>query len=93
MIQNAFPKIALNNKKIAVVDSAGAHTYEKVDARINLFAAGILGNKRDIQEERVAFLIPASQDYVTVLIGIWRAGGIAVPLNIASAEDLSLIHI
>ena len=87
MIQNAFPKIALNNKKIAIVDSAGAHTYHKVDARINLFAAGILGDKRDIQEERVAFLIPASQDYVTVLIGIWRAGGIAVPLNIASAED------
>ena len=29
--------------------------------------------------------MPASLDYVTTLHGVWRAGGIAVPLNVASA--------
>ncbi len=29
--------------------------------------------------------MPASVDYVTTLLGVWRAGGIAVPLNIAAA--------
>ena len=32
-----------------------------------------------MHEERIAFLIPASLDYVTALHGIWRAGGIANP--------------
>ena len=33
----------------------------------------------------MAFLIPASVDYVAVLHGIWRAG-IAIPLNVAATE-------
>ena len=86
MIEDAFPRIAKNNNKIALVDSDGAHTYDSINARIALFAAGILEDRQDLQEERIAFLIPASLNYVTALLGIWRAGGIAVPLNISSAE-------
>jgi malonyl-CoA/methylmalonyl-CoA synthetase len=29
--------------------------------------------------------MPASVDYVVALLGVWRAGGIAVPLNVAAA--------
>ena len=86
MIEDAFPRIAKNNIKVALVDSDGAHTYDSINARIALFAAGILEDRQDLQEERIAFLIPASLNYVTALLGIWRAGGIAVPLNISSAE-------
>jgi malonyl-CoA/methylmalonyl-CoA synthetase len=31
--------------------------------------------------------MPAGVDYVTTLHGVWRAGGIAIPLNVASAES------
>ena len=86
MIEDAFPRIAKNNNKVALVDSDGAYTYDSINARIALFAAGILEDRQDLQEERIAFLIPASLNYVTALLGIWRAGGIAVPLNISSAE-------
>ncbi|KAK6531876.1 hypothetical protein TWF694_003041 [Orbilia ellipsospora] len=34
----------------------------------------------DIQEQRVAFLVPSGIEYVRIQWGIWVAGGIAVPL-------------
>ena len=34
----------------------------------------------DLNEARVAFLVTPGFDYVAVQWGIWRAGGIAVPL-------------
>tara|TARA_B110000046_G_C13016371_1_gene408963 strand:+ start:659 stop:2134 length:1476 start_codon:yes stop_codon:yes gene_type:complete len=86
MNEKPFPCIAQNNNKIALVDAAGSHTYDQINSRIDLFAKGLAGDQHDLQEERVAFLIDASLDYVTALHGIWRAGGMAVPLNVASAE-------
>ena len=74
-------------KKAALVEDDGrSHTYAAVDAEIQRFAQGILAGKLDLAEERIAFLIPASVEYVIALHGIWRAGGIASPLHIASAE-------
>jgi len=35
----------------------------------------------DLRDHRVAFLYGSSFDYVCVLLGIWRCGGIAVPLH------------
>ncbi|KAK6337922.1 hypothetical protein TWF696_001398 [Orbilia brochopaga] len=34
----------------------------------------------DIQEQRIAFLVPPGADYVHIQWGIWAAGGVAVPL-------------
>jgi malonyl-CoA/methylmalonyl-CoA synthetase len=45
----------------------------------------LLDGKDDLKEERIAFFMPASLDYVATMHGIWRAGGIAIPLNVASA--------
>ena len=70
---------------IALVDGAQTRTYADLDKQIDRFAGGLLAGEADLQEERVAFLMPASFEYVTTLHGIWRAGGIAVPLNTASA--------
>ena len=39
--------------------------------------------RRISNEARVAFLVPPGFDYVAVLLGVWRAGGTAVPLAIA----------
>ena len=40
----------------------------------------LLDDKPDLQEARVAFIVDPSFDYVRIQWGIWRAGGIAVPL-------------
>ena len=40
----------------------------------------------DLNEARIAFLIPGSFEYVAVQWGVWRAGGMAVPLNTGATE-------
>jgi len=47
-------------------------------------AGALLQGRDDLEEERVAFLIPASFEYAVVQWAIWRAGGIAVPLTSAA---------
>ena len=71
---------------IALIEGDARVTYAELDRRVLRMAAGLLAEEADLQEARVAFLIPASVDYVTVLHGIWRAGGIAIPLNVAATE-------
>ena len=83
--QIPFPYLQNNSERIALVEGEKKHTYREVNNRINQFATGLLRNKTDLQEERIAFFMPASLDYVTTMHGVWRAGGIAVPLNVASA--------
>ncbi len=78
----------LNTKhpgKVALVSAEQTITYAGLNAHINQLATGLLSGRSDLQEERIAFLMPASREYVSTLHGIWRAGGIAVPLNTASA--------
>ena len=73
--------------KIALVEGDNAFTYAQIEHSIVRFASGLLAGRGDLKEARVAFLIPAGVDYVTALHGVWRAGGIAIPLNVASAES------
>jgi len=70
------------SQRIALVDAVGTVTYPDLDARSVQIAASLRGDKPDLEEARVALLIPPGADYVAVLLGIWRAGGIAVPLPI-----------
>ncbi|HXY68732.1 MAG TPA: acyl-CoA synthetase [Gemmatimonadales bacterium] len=46
-------------------------------------AARLLGGRADLAEARVAFLVPPGFDWVAVQWGIWRAGGVAVPLAVS----------
>jgi len=85
MTKKAFPRLCNDNRKIALVDGDNKYSYGELNQRIHRFATGLLHGKNDLQEERIAFFIPASLDYVTTLHGIWRAGGIAIPLNVSSA--------
>ena len=74
-----------DSDKTALVEGHEKTSYAALKARSGRLATGLLDGKQDLREERIAFLIPASLDYVTVLHGIWQAGGIAIPLNVASA--------
>ena len=85
MSDTPFTFLNSNSEEVALVEGDNEYTYSEVNERIKLFSSGILGNREDLNEERIAFFLPASLDYVTAMHGVWRAGGIAVPLNVASA--------
>jgi malonyl-CoA/methylmalonyl-CoA synthetase len=85
MTQDSFPKLTHDNDRVALVEGDSSYTYGEVNRRIDRLATGLLDGKDDLKEERIAFFMPASLDYVATMHGIWRAGGIAIPLNVASA--------
>jgi malonyl-CoA/methylmalonyl-CoA synthetase len=74
----------LHGIRTALVDTGGAHTYEKLNAASFGVAVRLLNGKSDLDEARVAFLVAPGFDHVAVLWGVWRAGGLAVPLPMAS---------
>jgi malonyl-CoA/methylmalonyl-CoA synthetase len=55
-------------------------------SRSGAVAAALLEGSDDLNESRVAYLIPAGVDYIITQWGIWRAGGIAVPLSSSATE-------
>ena len=85
MSDQNFPHLNNSNNKTALVEGDNSYSYAELNQRIDKFATGLLNGKDDLNEERIAFFIPASIEYVTTMHGIWRAGGIAIPLNVASA--------
>jgi malonyl-CoA/methylmalonyl-CoA synthetase len=66
--------------KEAVTSGPLRYTYNDVLQRSSQIAAHLLRNTNDLQEARVAFMIGPGIDYVATLWGIWRSGGVAVPL-------------
>jgi malonyl-CoA/methylmalonyl-CoA synthetase len=82
----------LHSTRTAIVDAGGAHTYEKLNSASLGVAARLLSGRADLDETRVAFLVPPGFAHVAVQWGIWRAGGLAVPLPMASpAPDLEFL--
>ena len=70
--------------KVAIIDNQGKFTYEALLTASGQIAASLLGAQtppqRDLSEARVAILLPSGFNYVAAQWGIWRAGGIVVPL-------------
>jgi malonyl-CoA/methylmalonyl-CoA synthetase len=70
-------------ERTAIVAGARAHTYgDLLDASARV-AAALRAGSHDLEETRVAFLVRPGFDHVAVQWGIWRAGGIAVPLAVS----------
>jgi len=67
-------------ERIAVKSNDTKYTYKQLLTISENIALTLLHGKKDLNEERIAFLVPSSFDYVGIQWGIWRAGGIAVPL-------------
>jgi malonyl-CoA/methylmalonyl-CoA synthetase len=71
----------------AVVDSQGSYTYsDLLDASARV-ATTLLDGGADLREERVAFLATPGFAWVAIQCGIWRAGGVAVPLPMNSIKS------
>lgn len=66
--------------RTAIVAADGLMSYEALDGASERVAGRILDGRDDLAEARVAFLVPPGARYAAIQWGIWRAGGIAVPL-------------
>jgi len=76
----------MHRSRTAVMAQEGSFTYGQLLKDSARIASGLLKNKigdkhsGDLNETRVAFLTPPGYHYAAIQWGIWRAGGIAVPL-------------
>jgi len=67
--------------RTASIAPEGTFTYGELLRESHDIALVLLEGSDDLKEARVAFLVPPSFTYAAVQWGIWRAGGIAVPLS------------
>jgi len=87
-------------KELALISQARSHgkaiafrsgleevAYDTVLRRSESIAAALLADANDLEESRVAFLVPPGSYYSEVQWGIWRAGGIAVPLCLSATQS------
>ncbi|MDE0864880.1 MAG: acyl-CoA synthetase [Rubripirellula sp.] len=77
---------ASHGDAVAIRQGQTEFTYRQLLKRSALVASAILGERKDLQESRVAYLVPGGFDYVTAQWGIWRSGGVAVPLSLSATE-------
>jgi malonyl-CoA/methylmalonyl-CoA synthetase len=71
---------------IAFRTATRTHTYRDLVERSALLAAALLRELDDLKEARVALLVAAGSEYVAAQWGIWRAGGIKVPICLSATE-------
>jgi malonyl-CoA/methylmalonyl-CoA synthetase len=68
-------------ERVAIVDQHGTWTYGDLLDRSASLAASLLDGRRDLHGARVLLLACPGLEYAAALWGIWRAGGIAVPVS------------
>jgi len=69
--------------RTAVTRAHDAWTYRELEGSSARVASALLDGAADLGEARVAFLVRPGHEYVATLLGIWRAGGVAVPLCVS----------
>jgi len=73
----------MSESRLAIIGSDGAFTYDDLDDASRRVAGCLLGDNDDLKQTRVAFLVAPSCAYAAVQRGVWRAGGVAVPLAVS----------
>ena len=69
--------------RTAIISDGRRHTYDDLDEAARRVAGALLGDNEDLNQTRVAFLVAPGVAYAAVQRGIWRAGGVAVPLAVS----------
>ncbi|HEX8361812.1 MAG TPA: acyl-CoA synthetase [Longimicrobium sp.] len=72
--------------RTCIVADEGTFSYAALLEASARVAAGLLDGRVDLEGARVAFLAPPGWEYVAVQWGVWRAGGVAVPLAVSHPE-------
>jgi malonyl-CoA/methylmalonyl-CoA synthetase len=66
-----------------IVDGARTLSYEELDDAAWRLATALLNGAKDLEEARVAIYAAPGIEFLVALLGVWKAGGIAVPLAIS----------
>ena len=69
-----------HGRQLALIGNDGTMSYAELLEASASAARTLLGGADDLQQRRVAFLMPRDLTYVVAQWGVWRAGGVAVPL-------------
>jgi len=72
-----------DGRRYAIVAVDGTFTHGDLDIASRRVAGALLDGSVDLGEARVAFFVPPSFAYAAIQRGIWRAGGVAVPLAVS----------
>ena len=76
LIENAFQFAS----KTAITCDETSYTYSQLLERSAEIASYLLNGRTDLKEARIGFIVDPGFEYVAIQWGIWRAGGVAVPL-------------
>ena len=69
--------------RTAIIATEGIFTYRYLLHASSQVATYIVDGTEDLQQQRVAFITPPGFQYVATQWGVWRGGGIAVPLCVS----------
>src|SRR3989442_922757 len=69
---------ASNASSIAVIEEGKRWTFTQLSDEVNRIAAVL---KEQVKGDTVGVLLLNSQKYIATMLGIWKAGKTAVPLN------------
>jgi malonyl-CoA/methylmalonyl-CoA synthetase len=76
-------QLIIARDRLAIVAADGVFSYLDLAATSASVADVLVEGTGDLAHARVAFLVPPSFAFVAVQRGIWRAGGVAVPLAVS----------
>jgi len=74
--------LSSHSDRVALIDDRGQYAFSDLLLRSGKVAHRLLSGRPDLEEARVVFLVTPGVDYVSTMLGIWLAGGIAVPLGL-----------
>ena len=86
-----FKQLNSFKERIAIESEGSEFSYAQMIERSDLIASFLLDEEKDLMEEKIGFLMSPNVDYICTLWGIWKAGGVAVPLSL-SAKKSELDH-
>ncbi len=73
--------------RVAIESNGQRYTYGDLLSGSASVAASLLESVDDLAEARIGYLISPGFDYVCAQWGIWRAGGVAVPLSLFATQQ------
>ncbi|HIF55696.1 MAG TPA: long-chain fatty acid--CoA ligase [Gemmatimonadetes bacterium] len=80
------------SNRTAIVVEEDAYTYSDLLRISSIVATRLLSGRKNLNAGRICILVPPGWDYVVTMWGIWRAGGVAVPMAI-SHPPAELAHV
>ncbi len=81
-----FARARSHADSVAIRSELGTYSYSNLLSQSTFLAHALLGEVADLNETRIAVLLPAGFDYAVAQWAIWRAGGIFVPLSLSATE-------